>query len=242
MLCCVLAACVSKGPLQRTTLTPEARLQVAEAADAAGDSDLAISMYTAAVADNPGNIGLQLRCADALARKGRIGEARDLLADRLRAQPGQPDLTRAIALIDLVAGQLDQAIGGLDQVLAANPGDTRALVDKAVALDLQGQHAAAQSIYRGVLAGSPNDAATRNNLALSLMLEGQARQALETLAPMQGVDSSPQRLRINLGILYAANGNTERSRELLGNRVSEAELSALTHALSLSSADTRAGQ
>jgi Flp pilus assembly protein TadD len=90
-----------------------------------------------------------------------------------------------------------------------------------------------------VLASSPNDAATRNNLALSLMLEGQARQALETLAPMQSVDSSPQRLKINLGILYAANGNTERSRELLGNRVSEAELSALTHALSLSSADTR---
>ncbi|HEY7578787.1 MAG TPA: tetratricopeptide repeat protein, partial [Acetobacteraceae bacterium] len=222
-----------------TTLTPEARLQVAEAADAAGDSDLAISMYTAAAAENPGNIGLQLRSADALARRGRIGEARDLLADRLRAQPGQPDLTRAVALIDLVAGQLDQAIAGLDQVLAANPGDTRALVDKAVALDLQGQHAAAQSIYRDVLASSPNDAATRNNLALSLMLEGQARQALETLAPMQSVDSSPQRLKINLGILYAANGNTERSRELLGNRVSEAELSALTHALSLSSADTR---
>jgi Flp pilus assembly protein TadD len=239
MLCCVLAACVSNYPSQHTTLTPEARLQVAEAADAAGDSDLAISMYTAAAAENPGNIGLQLRSADALARRGRIGEARDLLADRLRAQPGQPDLTRAVALIDLVAGQLDQAIAGLDQVLAANPGDTRALVDKAVALDLQGQHAAAQSIYRDVLASSPNDAATRNNLALSLMLEGQARQALETLAPMQSVDSSPQRLKINLGILYAANGNTERSRELLGNRVSEAELSALTHALSLSSADTR---
>ncbi len=84
--------------------------------------------------------------------EGKIGEARQMLAERLRAQPGQPDLTRAVALIDLVAGQPALAIAGLDQVLAANPGDVRALVDKAVALDLQGQHAAAQAIYRQVLA------------------------------------------------------------------------------------------
>jgi Flp pilus assembly protein TadD len=144
-----------------------------------------------------------------------------------------------LALVDLVAGRLPEAIAGLDQVLAANPGDVHALVDKAVALDLQGQHAAAQSIYRQVLANSPNDAATRNNLALSLMLEGRARQALETLAPMQSVESSPQRLKINLGILYAANGNTERSRELLGSSVSQAELTALTRALTSANAEPR---
>ena len=39
-----------------------------------------------------------------------------------------------MALIDLVAGQSEQAIAGLDRVLAANPGDVRALVDKAIAL------------------------------------------------------------------------------------------------------------
>ena len=134
--------------------------------------------------------------------------------------PGQPELTRALALIDLVAGQPAQAIEGLDKVLAANPGDVRALVDKAVALDLQGQHAAAQAIYQQVLAGSPDDAAARNDLAVSLMLEGRTRQALETLAPMQDADGSPQRLKTNLGLLYAATGNAERSRQLLGDRVS----------------------
>jgi hypothetical protein len=71
------------------------------------------------------------------------------------------------------------------------------------------------------------------------MLEGRARQALETLAPMQSVESSPQRLKINLGILYAANGNTERSRELLGSSVSQAELTALTRALTSANAEPR---
>ena len=105
-----------------------------------------------------------------------------------------------------------------------------------MALDLQGQHAAAQAIYRQVLATTPNDAAARNNLAVSLMLEGRTRQALETLAPMQDADGSPQRLKVNLGILYAATGDAERSRQLLGDRVSDGDVSALTRALAKSAA------
>ncbi len=223
-------------------MSADARLQVAEAADSSGDSELAISMYMAAAASEPANITLQLRCADALARRGKIDEARKLLAERLRVSPGQPDLARALAVIDLVAGQPAQAITELDQILAANPGDTRALVDKAVALDLQGQHAAAQAIYQQVLTTAPNDAAARNDLALSLMLEGRTHQALETLAPMQDADGSPRRLKVNLGILYAATGNVERSRQLLGDRVSDGDVSALTRALASSSAEGRTGR
>src|SRR5262249_38421432 len=155
--------------------------------------------------------------------------------------PGQPDLARALAMIDLLAGQSALAITELDQILAANPGDTRALVDKAVALDLQHQHAAAQAIYQQVLTAAPNDPAARNNLAISLMLEGRTNQALETLAPMQDADGSPRRLKINLGLLYAATGNVERSRQLLGDRVSDGDVSALTRALASSASEGRTG-
>jgi Flp pilus assembly protein TadD len=232
--CSTLVACTSIDGQRRPTLSAEARLEVAEAADAAGDSDLAISMYTAAAAREPSNIDLQLRCADALARNGKVDQARALLTERLRTSSRQPDLIRTLALIDLVAGQPAKAIAGFDQVLATNPADTRALVDKAVALDLQGQHAAAQAIYRQVLATAPDDAATRNDLAVSMMLQGQSRQALETLASLQDADTSPPRLKVNLGILYAATGDGARSRQLLGNRVSDGDLSKLTHALTIS--------
>jgi Flp pilus assembly protein TadD len=229
--CSALTACTSIDTQRRPTLSTEARLQVAEAADAAGDSDLAISMYTAAAESEPSNIALQLRCADALARRGRIEPAREMLTSRLRTNPRQLDLIRALALIDLIAGQSARAIAEFDQVLAASPGDIRALVDKAVALDLQGQHAAAQAIYQGVLATEPNDDAAKNDLAVSMMLEGRTRQALDTLAPLQDADTSPPRLKVNLGILYAATGNVERSRQLLGERVSDSDLSKLTRAL-----------
>jgi Flp pilus assembly protein TadD len=227
--CASLTACGSGG--HQPVLTTEARLQVASEADASGDSELALSMYMEAAAREPGNIELQVRCADALARSGKISQARQLLTERLRTSPGQPGLMKALALIDLITGESKPAIARLDQVLAANPADLSALVDKAVALDLQGQHAAAQAIYRDVLARAPDDPATKNDLAVSLMLEGRTAQALETLAPIQEADNLPQRLKINLGVLYAATGNLERSRQLLGDRVKDGDFSALTRAL-----------
>jgi Flp pilus assembly protein TadD len=209
-------------------------LQVATEAEASGNNELAMSMYVEAATREPGNVELQLRCADALARGGRISQARQLITERLRANPENPELVRALALIDLITGESKQAIAGFDRVLAANPGDMRSLVDKAIALDLQGQHAAAQSIYRAVLAREPDDPATTNDLAVSLMLEGRTGLALETLTPLQQVDNLPQRVKVNLGILYAATGHTEQSRQLLGDRVTDKDLSTLTRALATS--------
>jgi Flp pilus assembly protein TadD len=233
-----LTACSSFDARHDTRLSSAARLQVAASADAAGDSDLAISMYTAAAAGEPDNIELQMRCADALVRGGKVGQARQLLTERLRNSRGQPELTRALALVDLVSGQFAQAITGFDQLLATSPHDARVLVDKAVALDLQGQHGAAQVIYQQVLAAAPNDAAARNNFAVSMMLEGRIHQALETLAPMQDADDATPRLKVNLGILYAASGNAKRSEQLLGNRLSDGDLSALTRALAAADVNT----
>ncbi len=231
VVCGVLTACASVSNRGESSLTSTSRLQVAQAADEAGNNDLAISMYTAAAAKEPSNIELQLRCADALVRSGKMAQARQLLSERLSANADNPDLIRALALVDLVAGKPAQAIVQLDRVLASNQGDVRALVDKAVALDLLRQHTAAQTIYRQVLATTPDDADTRNDLAVSLMMEGRTRQALDTLRPVQNNDNSSPRLKANLGILYAATGDTERSRQLLGDRISDGDVSVLTQAL-----------
>jgi len=240
--CVGLTACAGIGTDRQKTMSAEGRLQVAAEAEAAGNSQLALSMYREAADRDPGNVELQLRCADALARSGRFSQARRLLTERLRTSPGQVELLRAVALTDLIAGDSAQAIAGLDRVLAVNPDDVRALVDKAVALDLQGQHAAAQAIYRQVLAQTPDDLATRNNLAVSLMLEGRTVQALETLAPIEDADTASQRLKTNLGILYAATGDAGRSQQLLGDRMTERELAAVTQALKAPAADAGARQ
>src|SRR5438874_13441881 len=103
--CCVLVACGSSQPQQPASLTPDTRLQVAEAAEAAGERELALSMYMTAATSAPDNVTLQLRCVDALTRAGKLDQARALLADRLKAMAKQPDLMRALGLIDLVSGR-----------------------------------------------------------------------------------------------------------------------------------------
>ncbi len=129
-----------------------------------------------------------------------------MLTTRLRSTASQPDLLRALALINLVSGESEQAAAGFDQLLLVKPNDAAALVDKAVALDLQGRHTAAQTLYRQVLAKSPDDATTKNDLAVSMMLEGRIQPALETLSPLQKAETVPSRVRGNLGILYSAAG------------------------------------
>jgi Flp pilus assembly protein TadD len=234
LACASLTGCTLAGATHEPGSTVEAKLRIAAEAEALGNSELAISMYLEAATREPDNIEVQLRYADALVRSGKASQARRLLTERLSTNPGQPELMKALALIDLVSGDTSQAIAGLDRVLAASPSNVPALVDKAVALDLQGQHAAAQGIYREVLAKTPNDPATMNDLAVSLMLEGHTRQALETLAPLQGVDNVPQRIKVNLGILYAAAGKLEQSRQLLGDGVSDHDLATLTRAIASS--------
>jgi Flp pilus assembly protein TadD len=74
-----------------------------------------------------------------------------------------------------------------------------------------------------------------------MMLEGRTRQALDTLAPLQDTDAAPPRVKANLGILYAATGDAQRSRALLGGSVSESDLLALTRAMGSSSPEGHAG-
>ena len=215
-------------------MTADARLQVAEAADASGDSELASSMYIQAAVSEPSNIALQMRCADALARYGKLAQARQILTERLRSNPGQPDLTRALALIDLIGGRPEQAIAGLDQVLAANPADRMRLSIRRWRWICWDSTPRRRRSTRKCSRPHPTTRLRRNDLAMSQMLEGRTGEALQTLAPMQDADTSPQRLKVNLGILYAATGDHDRSRQLLGDRVSDSDVEAIARALASS--------
>ena len=228
----LLVAC--NAPSQsadRGSMDPDARLRLAEAAQASGDAELAVSMYQAAAAAAPDNINLQLRCATGLSRNGRTSAARDLLIQRLKAHPRDSDLLRGLAAIYVVSGQISPAMNQLDNALAARPGDSNALLDKAVALDLQGRHADAQRQYREILARTPGDPIVSNDLAVSLMIEGRTREAQAVLEPFADDDGVPDRLRINLGLIYAANGDADAARRLLGALYGDGDVQTLTQTI-----------
>ncbi len=206
-LCSGLLACGTNNQASETGspgLSPESRLSVAEAAEAAGDQDLALSMYVSAATNAPSDVPLQLRAADALARHGQFAQAQQLLHTALAKSPNQRDLTRGLGLIYLVSGNAAPAIEQFDKLLAGDSRDVNALADKGIALDLLHQHAEAQALYRQALQMQPNDSGIANDLALSLMLEGRLKEAQAVLEPFGSADAPP-RLLTNLAILRAAN-------------------------------------
>lgn len=208
-----------------------ARLHLAEAAEGSGDRDTAVAMYLAAAQAAPEDSAVQVQVATALVRNDRLAPARDLLLARLKVAPNDADVLRVLASIQLMQGQSAQAMARLDAALATNPADSSALVNKAVALDMQGRHAEAQAIYHQVLARAPGDIAALNNLAISLLVQGRATEALAVLAPLGEGDDLPMRTRVNLGVIYAANGQMAQARSLLQGRISDENLQELVRAV-----------
>lgn len=229
-----LTACGSFQTRQNTNIDTNARLDVAQAAEEGGNSALAASLYSS-VQSAPEDVTTQLRIADGLLRTGKISLAEQTVKQALKTSPNQPDLVRALALVYVMDGKPELAVPEFDQLLAAKPDDTRAIVDKGVALDLLNQHVAAQAQYKQALALAPDDAEVRNDLALSLMMQGRLQEAKATLAPVGGSEPSSDRLRNNMGVIYAAGGDSSEARRLLGDSISPEALLALTNVITRSS-------
>jgi Flp pilus assembly protein TadD len=228
--CGLLAGC-AQGDGQQPSLNAVSRLRVAAAAEASGDRDMAVAMYSAAAAQAPGNTPTQLVCAEGLARNGKIEDAAALLSRRLESTPQDPDVLGTLGAIQVLAGQPSQAVQTLAMVLRSKPNDVKALTNEAIAFDVMRRHELAQPLYRQALALAPGDPAISNDLALSLMLSGQPEEARRVLSPFRDVEGLPERMRINLGILDAAGGHADEARELLGSHIDAADLATLTQAI-----------
>lgn len=232
----LLAGCSPQHDGQQHGLTSESRLRVADAAEASGDRQTALSMYAAAANDAPNDTPTQLRSAEGLARNGGLEDASAVLTRRLKTTPHDADLQRTLGAIQVMAGEPARAIVTLSGVLAAKPNDTTALVNKAVALDILHKHDEAQGLYRTALLQSPDDLTISNDLALSLLLSGQREEARLTMLPFRDAPNLPERIRTNLGILDAANGHSAEARQLLGSRIGAGDLASLTQAISMQGA------
>jgi Flp pilus assembly protein TadD len=230
--CWLLAGCATK-PVdgQDHALSVSSRLHLADAAEASGDKQTAVSMYLAAANDAPADSAIQLRCAEGLARNGRLEDAEGLVVRRLKSAPKDMDLLRTLGAIQVMTGKPQDALQTLSGVLASKPDDVSALTDKAVALDILRRHDEAQALYRQALGLSPQDATISNDFALSLLLSGQAAAGAQVLAPFRERLGLPERIRTNLGIMDAASGRAEDAHALLGTHIEPADLAKLTEAI-----------
>lgn len=220
-LCLMVAGCATRNLTANSSgqISAGEREQIAAAAAASGNEQLALSVYAKAAAAAPRDAGVQLRYADLLARTGQIGAARAVLTKSLRQGADPVDIRRGLGTLDALTGRSEEAIVTFDRVLAARPKDVRAIVDKAVALDLLGRHADAQPLYRQALALTPDDPAIANDLALSYALQKRLTEARAVLSPFAGQTGLPERMQVTMRLLFpsdapgeATAGNEELQR------------------------------
>ncbi len=212
-LLALLAACA--GPQSSTSNVPTVRL--AHAAMASGDLVLAESIYAKASAAAPSEADVQLSYADALLRLGKISQARNVLLSHLKTVHDARPLHGPLGAIYVLQGDAAAAITELDAAAAADPDNTRWIVDKAIALDLLARHAEAQALYRQAIAIDPDDVIAANNFAVSLALSGKNSEAASVMGPLAERSDLPQRVMLTGAVLRAANGeNISGAREAMG--------------------------
>lgn len=206
----------------------DSRLRVAAAAEASGQTDVALSMYGSAAAAEPNRADLQAAFAGALGRAGNLAEAEEVLNRALQRSPGNQNLQLVKARLALRQGQAEAALAQFDQILARNSRLPQALDGRGVALDLLGRHAEAQASYRAALTEQPSAVSVANNLAMSLLLDGKAEEARAMLEPLARRGTAPSRVRSNLAVARAATGDTPGARTLLGDQADNVDFSAIS--------------
>jgi len=229
-----LSAC-GPTPTNPPTLAGQARVRVGDAAQTSGDPVLAASMYAQASSEAPHDAAIQLRYANALMGAGQITQARDLLIKHIPLVSQPLELRRGLGSLYVLEGQPSSALLELDAVLAAQPGDMRAVLNKAIALDLLHRHQEAQPLYLKALAESPDDPVVKNDYAMSLMLQGRVREAKDLLTPYRGAGNIPQRITTNLGVLLAANGDVAGAKAVVGGSLTDEQLGQLASAVAQNS-------
>lgn len=108
---------------------------------------------------------------------GFFGRAADV-------DPGHPDVTRGLGTVYLRAGRAGEALAQFDRALAAGADERSVLTDRALSLDLVGEHPAAQAAYARAIELDPANDEARRRLAVSYAITGNRARFEDTLRPL----------------------------------------------------------
>ena len=123
--------------------------------------------------------------ADLLIERGRLDQARALLAEQLTTNPDNADLLHRLALVDYLNEDTDDAFATVSRLLATAPAHYEGRFLQAALLQDRGQFADAEAVYLGLIRDYPEAPelyATYGRLMLAtLNLDKARRLAAEAL-------------------------------------------------------------
>ena len=179
-------------------------LALADAVARVGQWDMAARMYREASTANPDDAAAWAGLGQALVESGHAADALAALDRAATLAPGRADIARLRGRATLALGRVADARAAFTAATTEAPADPRGWTGLGVALDLGGDHRAAQIAYGRALAADPLNLAARNDLALSLALDGKLADAANRLRPLADAADAPARVRANLAFVEAA--------------------------------------
>ena len=214
---CVLASCAQTSPppssANASPIGPDT-LNVADAAIAGGDPNMALSVSQSVLATDQGNVDALEHEGDAYYALGRCPAAEaayQLALDHdAKATVAETGLGRCLLKTDP-----HDAETAFELAVQDDPGNAAALNDLGIARDLQGNFAGAVEPYQRALLANPSLTAAEVNLGLSLALSGHGPEALQYLGPLATSLSATPKIREDYAAALIASGRADEAKQVL---------------------------
>ncbi len=212
----LLSACANQTPAKVDSFasTSSNTLNVADAAIAGGDPNLALSVSQSALNNDPNNVDALIHEGNAYYALGRCPAAEAAYSLALKNDPksSQAETGMGRCLIKTDPRSAEQAL-----VLAVqdDPGNAAAFNDLGIARDLQGNFAGAVEPYRKALVAEPGNTAAETNLGLSLAMSGNGQEALQYLGPLASSQAATPKMREDYAVALVATGQIAEARHVL---------------------------
>lgn len=210
-----LGACAQSNNRPRTVAGPNISTLVAIGDKMRAEGDLmgAMAFYQHASQRAPHDSTPLIREGETYIDLNSPLRAAAVFREALMVDAGSREATLGLAVADLALGQPTQA-AKLLAPLVPGAADTRVLRNYGVALDLLGEQAQAQTVYRRALRIAPTDGDLHADLALSLAISGDMQGALDEMeSALVAPENLPWRYADHV-LLLALAGQTDDARAL----------------------------
>ena len=213
--CLMLGACAT--PQQTSQFAPgNDTLNVADAAIAGGNPQMALKIAQSTLAQNPHDL-------QALYHEGAAYYAMDRCEDSIAAyrlalgqNPRSSEAQTGIGRC-LIRRNAPEAERAFAAAVADDPQNADAQSDLGVARALSGNAAGAVAPLQQALLLAPGNIATEVNLGMALALSGNSADALQYLGPLAISDNATPKIRADYALALVGSGRADEARQVLAN-------------------------
>src|SRR3954463_10574054 len=196
-----LAGCKTTGSSDTTGSISSPAAQRSEA-DWRRDSEALSARFRA----NPRDAETAIRYAQALRATGQRAQAAAVLETAALHNPDNRALLGAYGRALADAGNLKQALEGLERAHSPDQPDWRVLSVQGAVMDQLGRHEEAQRYYASALRIVPDEPSVLSNLGLSYLLSKDLKRAESTLRQANASGRADKRVRQNLALVVGLQG------------------------------------